>query len=117
MNTFQLSNNLYEKLKLVTRIILPGIATLYFTLANIWDWSNAEEVVGTIAAITLFLGGTLQISNRNYNNDDSRFAGDLTYTFDTSVKSVYSLELSGQPEDLVLNEEANFKVVPGIHGE
>jgi hypothetical protein len=51
-----ISNQTYNVLKQVVTIVLPAIATLYYTLAQIWGLPNPEEVVATIAALTTFLG-------------------------------------------------------------
>lgn len=37
-------------------MLLPAIATLYAALAGIWGLPYCEEIVGTIAAVTTFLG-------------------------------------------------------------
>lgn len=61
-----MSNKMYDILVWVVQIVLPAIGTLYFTLAGIWGFPYAEQVVGTIAAITTFLGAVLKISNIQY---------------------------------------------------
>lgn len=64
-----LSNKAYDVLKRFTTIVLPGIGTLYFAIAQIWNLPYAEQVVGTVTAIVTFLGGVLQISANNYSGD------------------------------------------------
>lgn len=59
-------NKIYDFLKYVAQIGLPAIATLYFALAQLWHLPYAEEIVGTITAIDLFLGTLLGISSVNY---------------------------------------------------
>lgn len=66
-----LSNKVYDVLKGVTTIVLPALGTLYFTLGGIWNLPLGEEVIGTIAAITVFLGTLLGISTRQYNKRES----------------------------------------------
>lgn len=61
-----MSNKVYDILKWVVMIVLPAISTLYFALSGIWGWPYAEEVVGTIAAVTTFLGALLGISSAQY---------------------------------------------------
>lgn len=61
-----MSNKLYDILKYVAQIILPACATLYFSLASIWNLPYGEEVVGTITAVDAFLGICLKISTNNY---------------------------------------------------
>lgn len=69
----KLKNETYDILKYITMIVLPGLGTLYFTLSGIWGFPYGEQIVGTIAAITTFLGALLGISTHNYRkeqNDD-----------------------------------------------
>lgn len=62
-----MSNKIYDILKYIAQIILPALATLYLTLANIWNLPFGEAISGTIMAIDTFLGVALKISNYNYN--------------------------------------------------
>lgn len=62
-----MGNKIYDILKFTAQIILPALATLYFSLAGIWKLPNAEAIVGTITAIDLFLGTLLGISSVKYN--------------------------------------------------
>jgi hypothetical protein len=61
-----LKNSVYDLFKEIAQIYLPALATLYFTLANIWGFPYAEQIVGTISAIDVFLGAVLKISTINY---------------------------------------------------
>lgn len=62
-----MNNKTYDLLKEIAQIWLPAIATLYFTLASIWGLPYAEQIVGTISAIDVFLGAILKISTIQYN--------------------------------------------------
>ena len=62
-----MSNKIYDILKEIAQIYLPALATLYFTLASIWGFPYAEQIVGTISAIDVFLGAVLKISTIQYN--------------------------------------------------
>ncbi len=62
-----MSNKTYDILKWIAQILIPAIATLYFSLAGIWNFPYPEEVVGTLTAIDTFLGVLLGISSYNYN--------------------------------------------------
>ena len=62
-----MSNKTYDILKEIAQIYLPALATLYFTLASIWGFPYAEQIVGTISAIDVFLGAVLKISTIQYN--------------------------------------------------
>lgn len=61
-----MSNKLYDILAIIGRLILPALGTLYFALAKIWNLPLAEEIVGTIAAVTTFLNAVLKIQSNAY---------------------------------------------------
>lgn len=61
-----MSDKLYDILAIIGRLILPALGTLYFALAKIWNLPLAEEIVGTIAAVTTFLNAVLKIKSDQY---------------------------------------------------
>lgn len=63
----KLPNKVYDILKFIVQIVLPALGTLYFTLSQIWGFPLGEEIVGTISAVTVFLGVCLGISTYKYN--------------------------------------------------
>jgi len=104
------SNNVYDRLKWVAQYFLPALGTLYFTLCSIWGFPNGEQVLGTITALDLFLGGLLGISKYNYQ-------GDGTMIVDTSdpEKDIYRMELNDPLETLGDKSQVTFKVAPAKH--
>ena len=64
-----MNNKLYDVLKWVALIVLPALAVLYGTLANIWGLPFGEQVPDTITAIDLFLGVVLGVSNATYKKN------------------------------------------------
>lgn len=62
-----LPDKVYNVLKWIVMIVLPAIGTLYSALAGIWGFPYGEQIVGTIAAITTFLGVVLGVSTTQYN--------------------------------------------------
>ena len=62
----KMSNKIYDILKWVAMIVLPAIGTLYFALSTIWNFPYGEEIVGTLAAVEVFMGTVLQLSNVKY---------------------------------------------------
>lgn len=107
-----LGQKTYDFLKFVAMILLPAIGTLYFTLAQIWEWSNGEKVVGTIMAVDLFLGALLGIAARSYNNSDARFGGTIEVSEVPDGPKVYSLALNSDPALLDQQSEVTFKIQP-----
>ena len=69
-----MSDRLYTILKYLCQVGLPALGTLYFALAQIWHLPYAEQIVGTIAAVTTFIGVCLGISSYNYYKGQSKDA-------------------------------------------
>lgn len=67
-----MSDKVYDVLKFIAQIVLPAIGTLYFTLASIWGFPFAEEVVGTITAVDTFIGVILGISSKKYQKANKK---------------------------------------------
>ena len=72
----KMSNKCYDVLKWIAQILLPALATLYFALSKIWGFPYAEEIVGTISAIDVFLGALLGISSAKYAKEQQPPDGD-----------------------------------------
>ena len=66
-----MSNKVYDVLKFVAQIVLPASATLYITLAGIWNLPFSEQVGGTVMAVDTFLGAVLAISNNKYKKTEN----------------------------------------------
>jgi hypothetical protein len=70
---FNISDKTYDALKNLAQVVLPAIATLYFTLSQIWGLPYAEQIVGTITSIDTFIGVLLKISTNKFNvNEEQR---------------------------------------------
>lgn len=65
----KISNKTYDILKWLCLIFLPAASTLYWTLSSIWGWPYAEQVTGTIAAVTTFIGVIIGISTKTYYSE------------------------------------------------
>lgn len=61
-----MSNKTFDTLAIIGRIILPAIATLYFTLSQIWNLPLGEQICGTLAALTVFLNSVLKVKSDQY---------------------------------------------------
>lgn len=105
-SVFDLSNSTYDFLKRLVQIGLPAVSALYFGLAQIWGLPGAENVVGTIAIITTFLGTILGISSRRYNP----YSGEIEVTT-TDNKQMFTLGLNDDPAKLADMDSVTFKIV------
>ena len=62
-----LKNSVYDVLKYIAQILIPAIATLYFSVSQIWGLPYGEQIVGTLTAVDAFLGVCLGISSDKYH--------------------------------------------------
>ena len=63
----KMNDKVYDVLKWVCIIVLPAIATLWFTLGKIWGFPYLAEIEATIIAIDTFLGAILGVSTIQYD--------------------------------------------------
>lgn len=112
MPSFILSSKAYEFAKWVVMIVLPAFSALYFGLAELYNWSNGAQVVGTLAIVTVFLGTILGISSKNYNSSDEKYDGEVVITSDPETgKILYSMDLNDDIPTLVGKGSLSFKVL------
>lgn len=72
-----MSNQAFDVLRLIGELILPALATLYAALGAIWGWPYIEAIVGTIAAVTAFIGALVNGLRRVYNKKEDNNEEDL----------------------------------------
>lgn len=106
------SSSLYDKLKLISQIILPALGILYFSLSGIWGLPSAEAVVVSILAVVTFFGVILQIASLNYSKSgsDNKYDGYIVVTPKIDGGKLYSIELPGDPEEIDKKGEVLLKV-------
>lgn len=80
LNPLNLSAPVYDGIKNIALVVLPGLGTLYFALASIWGLPAAEQVLGTIAAIDTFLGLLVGVNKAIYKNSERAFDGVIRTT-------------------------------------
>ena len=114
MYRFILGDKVYNSLKVIVQIFMPAAGTLYFSLGSIWGWPNVESVIGTITAITVFLGVTLGISGRNYNKEavpvSAKPDGILNVLRQDDGTILYDFDAKDTMTDLRSRESVVFKV-------
>ena len=110
---FVLSNKLYDKIKFLVQIILPGLAALYAGLSQFWGFPKVQEVVGTIGVLAVFLGLLLGRSSTNFQNavaQDSAPDGTFDVTTLEDGKKSVTLGFEQDPETLVDGRRLVFEV-------
>lgn len=107
---FVFSDRMYENLKKLVQIVLPAISSAYFALAEIWGLPDPEKVVGSLAVLSTFLGICLGISNKTYEALNVSDVGVIRVTEDQEGKQTFSLEVNGDPLDILNRTEVKFKV-------
>lgn len=106
-----LNDKVYNVLKPIATTVLPGLGALYFTLAQIWGLPNAEEVVGTIAAVNVFLGLLINVTSVQYNRSDKKYDGAIDVEEGAAGQKMFTLDLGEMsPYDLENKNEVLFRI-------
>lgn len=106
-----LTNKAYDLLKKIVQIILPGLATLYTGLAELWNLPYVTAVVGTITLLTVFLGLVLSISTRQYNKTEGSPDADLVVS-EVDGQKFLSLGINrNSVEEMVAKDTVRLAVV------
>jgi hypothetical protein len=109
-NSFTVTNDAYDFLKKLVELILPGLGALYFGIAQIWGLPAAEEVVGTIAVVCVFLGLVLRASSKNYTPEPPNEIGRFVINTTEIDRAPYRLELDADLADLEQKDVISFRV-------
>lgn len=103
------NSKVYDFLKYLAQIVLPGVATLYFALSEIWGLPHGAEIVGTIVAFDAFLGVLLGINTAAYNKSEARFDGTMDVFEDEDTKT-FSFNVNEDPYDLDKKDQITLRV-------
>jgi len=106
---FTLKPALYEKLRFASQILIPAISTLYFTIGTIWELPAVDKVVGTLAAVAVFLGALVGLSRKNYNAAEKYYDGTVTLIPNEEGTLI---KLNLVPEDLIGKKQVLLKLGP-----
>lgn len=61
-----MTNKIFDTLRFWQTVVLPAFGTLYFALAGIWGLPYGEQVVGTVTALTAFLGAFVEYKRQTW---------------------------------------------------
>jgi hypothetical protein len=106
-----INDNVYDVLKNTVELVLPALGALYFALAGFWGWPNAEAVVGSIAAVTVFLGVVLRVARNSYHNSSEKYSGSVEVVHNAEGEPVVTLNLPEDPGALLASAQKNGDVI------
>ena len=62
-----MDSRVFDIIRFIGEVLLPALGALYFGIAKIWGLPFGQEIVGTIAVITTFVGAVVGVSRNKYN--------------------------------------------------
>ena len=62
-----MNSKTFDILRFIGEVLLPALGALYFGVAKIWGLPYGQEIVGTIAVITTFVGTVVGVNRTKYN--------------------------------------------------
>jgi Putative phage holin Dp-1 len=95
------SAKLYDAIKWVALVGLPGLGTLYVALGAIWSFDNTQAVSGTILAVDTFLGGLIHLSSSSFKASDDSHDGSIDLV-NSGGTPTYAISLKGNDPDALL---------------
>lgn len=113
---FVLDSKLYDRLKFVVQVILPGLGTLYAGLGGFWNFPNVPQVIGSITAVALFLGLLLAQSSKNFTPPipeavEGQPVGGFVVTTKDDGTTLYTLSLTSDPASFADQDTISFNVI------
>lgn len=106
------SDATYDFFNNIVKLGLPGLGALYAAVAAIWGLPYAVEVVGTIAAIAVFLGILLVISKARWTKDPALGDGNLVVNTSSPYKDTYTLAMNVPLQEIAGKSQVILQVVP-----
>jgi hypothetical protein len=67
----KLKNEVYDALRFVAELLLPGLATFCVALGQIWGIPMMVPISATIIALDTLLGGLIHVSNKKFKSSNS----------------------------------------------
>ena len=67
LETFEMSDKAYNRLKYLVQIIFPALATFVGVLGLALDWARIDIVITIMTAMITMFGAILGVASYNYN--------------------------------------------------
>jgi hypothetical protein len=104
------STQIYIVLRRLNRLVLPGLAALYFIMVMAWDASYGLQIIGSLAVINVLLGGLEAVAEKSGKYIDAIYDGELDIIEHPDGLHTYLLSLDKYPERLATKKRIVFKV-------
>ena len=72
-----MSTKTYNRIRYITQIVLPALATFFITIGGAWGLDISENIGTTIAAIVTLMSGILGASSAIYDKEGGKYGKDL----------------------------------------
>jgi hypothetical protein len=102
-----LTSATYDRLKAFNQFVLPACGTFYAALALIWDFPYGKQVVGSIAALTIFIGVILGWAAARYDQSEEKYDGEIVPT--GNPEEPHGLILNAPLSELAQKKQIIFK--------
>lgn len=107
-----LTNAQYDLLKKIVQLGLPALGALYAGLSELWGLPYGQQIVGTLALLTVFGGVILGFSSRSFADSEYKYDGEVVVTETNDGRPAYDFQTSAPIRDLASKRELIFKVQP-----
>jgi len=109
-----LNDKQYAWLKNLSMVVLPGIGTLYLTVATIWGLPKGDAVAGTCVALATFVGLFLKLAESSYDHSDAVNHVGAIQVNSSEDGTTYVLDI-GETDPAVIDRSGKvlFDVQPG----
>lgn len=87
-NTALVSNKTYDILKPLASLWFPLLLAFYGTLSQVWMWPLEVQIMATLGAVQVLLGGLLAAASASYRNSEAKYDGDLKVTHEGAIVGV-----------------------------
>lgn len=104
---FELTDNEYEVGLRLALVIMPSLGALYFVFGSIFHWPLVKEVSGVLLVFISLVGFLLYFSYEKHKYDGQMIIRE------TDGKTIYTLELDMDVEEIEDMNALIFKVVDG----
>lgn len=103
-----IGDGLYDTLRRLVEIVLPGLGVFYYTIAHIWKLGHADEVVATFGAIAVLGGVLLKFARKGYQSGEAPpggYDGAVVADINEAGESVLRLQLDTSAAEDILNKK------------